>query len=238
MIILSYVGRIVRVCNTESMEFLKISSDMAHVVAGALNGALSQHKSVIWLVPGGSNIPLVVDTMALIDEALSRNLIIMQTDERYGTLQSPDCNWRQLLQAGFNPKHAQVYPILVNDEETLAEVSLRYNQTLQEQFDTADYRIGQFGIGTDGHTAGIKPDTAATRSRQLVAGYEAEDFSRITMTFAAIQKLHAAYCFAFGANKQLVVEQLKENSTPIETFPAGVLTAVPVSKIYSGNADT
>ena len=86
MIILSYVGRIVRVCNTESMEFLKISSDMAHVVAGALNGALSQHKSVIWLVPGGSNIPLVVDTMALIDESLTHRLIIMQTDERYGTL--------------------------------------------------------------------------------------------------------------------------------------------------------
>ena len=220
------------------MEFLKISPDMASIVADALSNALNQYKSVIWLVPGGSNIPLVVDTMALIDESLTHTLIIMQTDERYGTLQSPDCNWRQLLQAGFNPKHAQVYPILVNDEETLAEASSRYNQTLQEQFDRADYSIGQFGIGTDGHTAGIKPDSVATRARQLAVGYEAEDFSRITMTFAAIHKLHAAYCFAFGANKQLVVEQLKENSTPIETLPAGVLATVPISKIYSGNADT
>ena len=220
------------------MEFLKISPDMASIVAGALSNALNQYKSVIWLVPGGSNIPLVVDTMALIDESLTHRLIIMQTDERYGTLQSLDCNWRQILQAGFNPKNAQVYPILVNDEETLAEASLRYNQTLQEQFDAADYRIGQFGIGTDGHTAGIKPDSVATRSRQLVAGYVAEDFSPITMTFAAIKRLDAAYCFAFGTNKQLVVEQLKENNAPLDTFPAGVIAAVPISTIYSGNADT
>jgi 6-phosphogluconolactonase/glucosamine-6-phosphate isomerase/deaminase len=152
------------------MEFLKISPDMASIVADALSNALNQYKSVIWLVPGGSNIPLVVDTMALIDESLTHTLIIMQTDERYGTLQSPDCNWRQLLQAGFNPKNAQVYPILVNDEETLAEASLRYNQTLQEQFDTADYRIGQFGIGTDGHTAGIKPDTASDSVSSVSGG--------------------------------------------------------------------
>ena len=58
------------------------------------------------------------------------------------------------------------------------------------------------------------------------------------MTFAAIKRLDAAYCFAFGTNKQLVVEQLKENNAPLDTFPAGVIAAVPISTIYSGNADT
>lgn len=215
------------------MRFVTQTTGLAEVLAKALGDALDQNNRVVWLIPGGSNIEISVKAMRLLDESLTSKLVIMQTDERYLKLSSPDCNWYQLKTAGLDLKQATPYPILLDDNESILEATKRYHKTIQEQFDSADYIIGQFGIGADGHTAGIKPNSEAANSKQFVAGYQAEDFSRITMTFPAISRLNAAYTFAFGSDKKSVLGQLKSSDKPLETIPAGVLKKVPISILYN-----
>lgn len=215
------------------MQFVTKTTGLAEVLAGAINDALGKHSRVIWLLPGGSNIPLCVQAMQLVAGELSAKLVLMQTDERYVPLASADCNWLQLQQAGLDVKQAQTFPMLVNDAEPLENVAQRYANTVKEQFAAADYIIGQFGIGADGHIAGIKPGSPAAHSKQLVAGYQAEDFKRLTLTFSAITELNEAYCFAFGSAKLPALQQLKANKQPLTALPAGVLQLLPTAKLYS-----
>lgn len=220
-------------CDTIKVKFIKQTTDLGELLANALNDALAKHNQVIWLIPGGSNITISVEAMRQIDTELSKKLVLMQTDERFVKLSSSDCNWYQLQAAGFDSKLATTFPILLDDNETTENVVTRYAQTVEEQFTKADFILGQFGIGADGHTAGILPDSSAARSKQLVAGYESEDFQRVTLTFTAISQLQAAYGFVFGENKQPVLLQLRDSDLPLDTLPSGILKHITNSTIYN-----
>lgn len=215
------------------MKFVWLTDNIAKKLAGHLRAALKKNQRVIWLVPGGSNVPIVVKAMKLIDGNLTKKLVIMQTDERYVSPDSKDCNWHQLIKAGFDPRQAAIYPMIVSANESLKSIASRYNLIMTEQFNHADCIIGQFGIGADGHIAGIKPATIGTRTKKLVVGYQADDFARITMTFAAINKLDVAYTFAYTDSKKHVLKQLKNLDLPAMALPATILNKVPKSIIYN-----
>ena len=201
-------------------------------MADALTSALRAHDKVIWLVSGGSNIAISVDAMRQLDDALTQKLVIMQTDERFVPLDSDDCNWRQLHNAGFDTKHAAVFPVLA-EGESRDETVARYGETVLREFIAADYIIGQFGVGSDGHIAGIKPSSPASTSNELVCGYQGEDFERVTLTFPALQQVDEAFAFVFGDAKRPVLERLLDDIPSLAEFPAGVLRTTPISTVYN-----
>jgi len=214
------------------MQLVMETTDLGEKLADALTSALQMNDKVIWLVPGGSNIDISVQAMQLLDDELTRKLVIMQTDERFVALDGEDCNWRQLRDAGFNVKRAEVFPILVDGESRDATVE-RYSETVLREFIAADYIIGQFGIGPDAHVAGIKPNSPASTSDALVCGYQGEDFERVTLTFAALQQVDEALAFVFGEAKRPVLERLLGDIPSLAEFPAGVLRTSPISTIYN-----
>ena len=214
------------------MRMVKQTTDLAEELARSLTAALQSHQRVVWLVPGGSNIPISIAAMQQIDDSLSQKLVIMQTDERYVPLDSPDCNWRQLQEGGFATKQATIYPILV-DTASRDEVAVRYSEIVKREFAAADYILGQFGVGADGHIAGIKPESPASASDTLVVGYQAEDFERVTLTFPALHQLSEAITFAYGEEKRPVLEKLANDSIPLEQFPAGIIQTILTSTIYN-----
>lgn len=214
------------------MQVLRETTDLGEKLADALISALQAHDRVIWLVPGGSNIAISVDAMRQLDDELTRKLVIMQTDERFVALDSDDCNWHQLSEAGFDTKHAATFPMLV-EGKTRDEVAELYNEAILREFIAADYIIGQFGVGPDGHIAGIKPNSPASTSDTLVCGYQAEDFERVTLTFPALQQVDEAFAFIFGEAKRPILEKLLGDIPSLAEFPAGVLRTTPISTIYN-----
>ena len=167
-----------------------------------------------------------------IDRYPLENLTLMLSDERYGASSHPDSNARQLESAGFNPKEATFIPVLIN--EPLRITIDRYTQLVTQQFTKNEIIIGQLGIGTDGHTAGILPNSPATKvSDVLVAGYKGKDFCRITLTFPALRQLNSAFVFAYGASKKTALQQLKDETLALETQPAQILKAIPETYIYN-----
>lgn len=194
---------------------------------------LAAGKRVLWLVSGGSNIPVSVQIMDNISSELSRNLSVMLADERYGEIGHPESNWAQLLQAGFEAKQATSLPILKAGLD-FEQTTVNYNKLAGQAFAGNDATIAQLGIGEDGHIAGILPGSAASlETKDLVAGYESLPLSRMTLTFTGLKKISAAYVFAFGNNKHQALETLQSQDLPLGEQPSQILKKLPEAYLYS-----
>jgi 6-phosphogluconolactonase/glucosamine-6-phosphate isomerase/deaminase len=208
--------------------------EIARTIANRLISKLSAGKKVLWLVPGGSNIHIAVDVMQQIPEELSQNLTVGLTDERYGKIGHDDSNWKQLDDAGFDPKQAKTLMVLDNSdspEQNAANYEKKYREALAQN----DVTIGFFGMGGDGHTSGIKPESVSAHEHSddvLIVGYNFTDYDRITTSFAAIAKLDAAFLVAFGEDKRPAMENLKKE-IPLEQQPTQILKQVPETIVFS-----
>ncbi len=187
---------------------------------------------VLWVVPGGSNIPLSADISQRLPEELTQNLTIYLTDERYGEVWHPDSNTRQLEEAGFTPKKAVMVPVLTGGL-SLQETAEHYADALADAFANADVVIGQFGMGADGHIAGMLPGSPAVTSTELAVGYQTETFTRITMTPQAIEQVDAAYVYAFGEAKRPALENLENKDLPLDEQPAQILKLLPEAYVFN-----
>ncbi|MBH2007346.1 6-phosphogluconolactonase [Candidatus Saccharibacteria bacterium] len=196
---------------------------------------LHADKAVLWLVPGGSAMKVATKVLAELEDVDTSKLCITLTDERYGRPNHPDENWMQLEQLGFNLATINAYRVLRGEDiETTAQ---DFANKLSQLFATYDYKIGLFGIGADGHTAGIKPRTIAASSDENAAQFEGEDFARVTMTPKAIAQLDEAVAYAHGDDKHLTLSQLLHEEIDIYDQPAQALKTVPKVTLFSDFAD-
>lgn len=205
----------------------------------ALNMRLIQEleagKATVWMVCGGSNIPLVIATMRSIPIELTPNLTVMLTDERYGVPGHPDSNWKQLYDAGFQPGKAHIIETL-QPELTLQDTCTLYEKALRHTLQAADIVIAQFGIGGDGHIAGILPQSAGLAEDHWIAGYDAGTFKRITITPPVWRHIDIAFAFVYGESKQTALEQLEHKELPVHDQPAQLLKTLPEAYIYTDQA--
>jgi 6-phosphogluconolactonase/glucosamine-6-phosphate isomerase/deaminase len=216
------------------MKFLRIKGvdEAARILSTRLREELGAHKRVLWLVPGGSNLAVAVQAMDLISRQETKHLTLMLTDERYGPIDHADSNLFQLNQAGMIPKDATVVPVLAN--VSLEDTIKYYAEAAQRAFEVCDVVIGQFGIGDDGHIAGILPHSeAAVLNDAWVFGYAAPDYTRLTLSPHAISKVTAAYAFVFGENKKTMLESLRDKNLPLEDQPSRILKMVKEAYVYS-----
>jgi 6-phosphogluconolactonase len=157
-------------------------------------------------------------------------LTITLTDERYVPLNHPDSNWHQLLEKGLRIPGAELIPILEgNNRATTTE---KFNNILRQELNDADFKIGLFGIGRDGHTAGILPMSKALESKELACAYDTEKFERITITPKVIVQLDEIIAFAKGEEKWQAIENLQKE-IDISKEPAQILKQVPLFTLFT-----
>lgn len=199
-------------------------------LANTLRQHLADGERVTWLVCGGSSIAIAaMASLGLADTDTSR-LSITLTDERFGPVNHPDSNWKQLAEAGFNLPNAHTYPVL-HDKE-LGETTSNYDELLRQLIDQADYSIGLFGMGADGHIAGALPGSPAVHNENFAASYEAPNFTRITMTLKAITHLDEAVLYCIGSEKLPALQQL-QTDVPLDEQPAQILKQLPESIVFT-----
>jgi 6-phosphogluconolactonase/glucosamine-6-phosphate isomerase/deaminase len=215
------------------MRFVKITNaeEVARYLADAITRQLEAGERVLWLVPGGSSIDIAVAVSKLLSVTNLTNLTVSLTDERYGVVGHADSNWHQLQTAGFTLPHARLVPVLEGD--TREHTTQTYASQLQAALQDCTYRLGFFGIGADGHTAGILPGTPAVDAEELAASYDAGSFERITMTEQAIRLLDEAVVYARGEAKWPIVDALAEKDLPYEEQPAQLLKLVPKLTVFN-----
>lgn len=220
-----------------SMKLVTEQDDLPIVeyLTSTLVAHLTADESVLWLVPGGSAMKVATKVLANLEDTDTSRLCITLTDERYGRPNHPDENWVQLEQLGFNVSTINAYRVLRGED---AEATAQdFADKLGRLFATYDYKIGLFGIGADGHTAGIKPHTVAVTSEELAAQFVGSDFARVTMTPRAIAELDEVVAYAHGADKYPVLAQLLHEDVALLDQPAQALKTVPRSTLFSDFAD-
>ncbi len=182
-------------------------------------------KQVLWIVAGGSGIKVSVAVSKLLYDKDLRLLTVTLTDERFGPVGHPDSNWQQLRQAGFDLPGASLVPVLEEGED-FALATEKFNDNLRGLIRNADYRLGFFGIGADGHTAGILPNSPAVTATDYATGYDGGRYQRITMTPTAIRKLDEAVVYTVGQEKWPVIDAF-DGDVPLATQSAQALKQVP-----------
>ncbi len=209
--------------------------DAANSIAVSVLNLLQLGKHVLFFVTGGSSISVAVKVTDILREHpkqnLTQNLTIMMTDERYGPVGHADSNWQQLVEKGFSLPQAKLMPILTGDNRDIT--TEKFNAILKQELAAADYRISLFGIGKDGHTAGILPESPAVNSEDFAFGYDTLTFSRITITPKVVEKLDEVVVWVQGEEKWEVIENLKEKDIDITKQPAQILKKVPLLTIFT-----
>jgi 6-phosphogluconolactonase/glucosamine-6-phosphate isomerase/deaminase len=160
-----------------------------------------------------------------------KNLTITLTDERYGPIDHFNSNYFQLMEKGFDLPEAKLIPILADDDRNIT--TEKFNTILNQELMIAEYKIGLFGVGTDGHTAGILPSSVAVHSGDLACSYDTPIFSRITITPKVIEKLDEAVAWIQGKDKWKLLEDFSKSDIDIEKQPAQLLKKVPLLTIFT-----
>lgn len=208
--------------------FTKNLAETAEYVADLLNAKLTQGQNVLWLVSGGSAILLEVEIAKRIVDA--SRLVVALIDERFGPVGHPDSNWQKLIEAGFVLKETKLLPVLKGND--VKQTAIDFEKVFKNELDLAQYKLGIFGIGEDGHTAGILPESLSIEATSLVYHYQSETYNRITLTPVAIKMLDEAVLFAVGENKKLILQKFTTNVS-IKDMPAQILKEVSLLTIIN-----
>lgn len=201
-------------------------------IAERLNKLLARKHSVLWLVSGGSNIAIQAMAMNMIPDNLSKNLTIIPVDERYGKYNHADSNSAAMRAAGFDPKHAEWIDIL-EDNVSLEDATQLLNNCIARKVAMDDYIFATLGMGEDGHTAGILPQSPALTTDEFAISYKGKDYTRITVgadTLAA--HVDEAILCAFGKNKQKALQLLKTTDESRQIIPAMILHQIHDCTVY------
>lgn len=190
----------------------------SEIITQAVNSALLEGPALL-LVSGGSNIGLACSVVKNL--AQKNNLTIGLIDERYGPIGHSDSNWQKLMDSGFNIDGINLLPVLNGElfEETCAE----YLSKMTTAINSNRSIIGIFGLGTDGHTAGILPNSQSVGADDIVSCYKGPDFMRITLTPKSFNKFDKAFLVAFGDNKKHHLKMLSRENLPTADQPAQAL---------------
>lgn len=211
----------VHITDTEPVIEYLTSTISDHLAAG---------EKVLWILSGGSGGKVCAEVSKRLTGPLN-NLTTTLSDERYVPEGDADENWKQLGDYGFSVPGATTYrPIQGKDRKTTAE---DLGAFLKKAYSNTDFKIGLFGIGADGHTAGIKPGTSAVEATGWATEFSGDDFERITMTLDAVKQLDEIVVQAMGADKAPVLEQLLAHDIDIKVQPAQVLKSVEKSTLYT-----
>ncbi len=210
----------------------------SNIIADRLRKELDHGHKVLWLLSGGSNIGIEVDALKKLPLELQKNLTITLNDERFGPFGHKDSNLQQLTDGGLLKTAAKIIPVLVPESLPLTATATHFGDNLSMEIALADTVVSQLGMGSDGHIAGILPNTPAVNATELVCSYTTDLYDRITITAETLKLVNVVYLFAFGPDKRAQLELLRDKKLTPNEQPAQFLKQISEVYVYNDQLDT
>lgn len=193
--------------------------------------AVNDHAAFHVALSGGTT-PRLLHRMLCSDQFRNdipwKNLHVYWGDERAVALDHPDSNYRMARETLLDhvpiPQH-QIYPMITDPNHLLAEAD-KYDALLRSKLPKGNrmpaFDLVLLGLGTDGHTASLFPDTdiLQVRDRSVAAVYVARmDTWRITLTLPMINAAVRAMILVSGKGKADIVHDVFMNTSREVPYP-------------------
>ena len=198
---------------------------------------VDQVSSVLLFLSGGSAIEQEVAMLKSFSQSQKERITLSMVDERAVPYESVDSNWGSILQLYPEIEDEFDY-ITINPEKDPGEAAIELSTELNTVIVNFDQVIGIYGVGEDGHTAGMQPmdeDEFTERFLQphvYACYYEGQDFPRVTTTNAVIKKLDHCLVYAVGKGKKSVLEDLQDE-VPAHEMPSQLLKNAKKLTVYT-----
>jgi 6-phosphogluconolactonase len=201
-------------------------------VIGVATAAVAQRGRFTIALSGGST-PKNLFTLIAANASTSLpwdKIFFFWGDERHVPPTDAESNYRmaeETLLSKVPVPPANIFRIPTENKDASA-VALAYEQTLQKFFALGPGEFPRFdlillGMGPDGHTASLFPETAALqeKSRLVVANWvEKLNASRITLTLPVLNAARRVAFLVSGADKATVLHEVLEGKAPGEKYPS------------------
>ena len=189
--------------------------------------AIAERSRFSVALSGGSTPNAIYKALAskpFIDEIDWSKVFLFWSDERAVPPNHPDSNYHNALKSGLS--HLPIPPRQIFRMEAehpdIQAKAFDYEKTIKKQLDSPLFDLVMLGVGEDGHTASLFPDTEAlkVKHRLVVANYVPEKKSwRMTLTLEAIQKSRLAIIYALGTSKATIIKEVLNTPSP-SPYPA------------------
>lgn len=145
-------------------------------------------------------------------------VLLFWSDERAVSPDHPDSNYHMAMSSGL-----EKLPILTQNifrmkaEKDIQKNALEYEQTIRKLLNHSLFDLVMLGLGEDGHTASLFPETSALQVKNhLVAANEVfqKNTWRMTFTLDCINQSKRSILYALGESKQTIVEKVLKAPLP------------------------
>lgn len=208
-------------------EALQFATD--HFVNTALKAILQRGKFTVAL-SGGSTPKAIYKKLAQVQDLDWSNIYLFWSDERSVPPNHPDSNF------GSAMKFFSLLPIpesqifRMRAEFDIEKNALDYEDKIRHITGKHLFDLVMLGIGEDGHTASLFPNTNALSitDRLVVANHVPQkNTDRMTFTFSCINKSANIAVYALGKNKEEIVPKI---------LKAPIVSEYPASRIGTPQA--
>jgi 6-phosphogluconolactonase len=138
-------------------------------------------------------------------------VFLFWSDERAVRPEDKDSNYHMAMEAGFSSLPIKAENVFrMEAEDKIEENALKYENTILEKIPEGKFDLVMLGMGEDGHTASLFPQTHGLHAgnRLVVANYVPEKKCwRMTFTYKCINAAHHIVIYALGKAKAHMLEK-------------------------------
>jgi 6-phosphogluconolactonase len=214
-----------------------LSYKAAEILVGCISETLSRKERFSMALSGGST-PQTLFSL-LVEDDYFKNTIPWEKlhffwgDERHVPPQDEQSNYRMANDIMLAKAHVRTENIhrMPTEQTDAGKVAQDYEQELRQFFELAADQLPVFnfnllGIGPDGHTASLFPETMAVHeNRRLVVANWVEKFqtNRITMTAPVLNNADTIVFLVSGRQKADILQQILEGDYQPDLLPAQLI---------------